>query len=279
MVLNVDPAVRTNLIHFFHYLLPWQCRNTVEVGLFLFHRRNTRGEVCNMKKVLFIQHGNVDKLGLLAEVLAEVGIELLNVHPYAGDTLPIDATDFDGLVLGGGGQSAYEVALYPYLDWECGLIRSALASQKPVLGLCLGAQLIARALGADVSRAKSKEIGFFPVTLSADACSDPLAREFPEIFRAAHWHGDVFEIPGGGVRLASTALTANQMFRYGPNCYGFQFHLEMTPTLFEELVWDSEDYLLDSGVEPQALIREAYEVLPLLEKCARAAFKKWTDFL
>ena len=232
-----------------------------------------------MKKVLFIQHGNVDKPGLLAEVLADIGIELLTVHPYAGDKLPIDATGFDGLVLGGGGQSAYEVGLYPYLDWECGLIRSALASEKPVLGLCLGAQLIARALGAEVRRAKCKEIGFLPVTRTADASADPLAGELPEIFGAAHWHGDVFEIPGDGVRLASTTLTPNQMFRHGPNCYGFQFHLEMTPALFEELVWDSEDYLVDSGVEPLALIREAYEVLPLLEKCARAAFKKWTDFL
>ena len=232
-----------------------------------------------MKKVLFIQHGDVDKPGLLAEVLADVGIELLSVHPYTGDKLPIDATSFDGLVLGGGGQSAYEAGLYPYLDSECGLIQSALASQKSVLGLCLGAQLIARALGAEVSRAKCKEIGFFPVTLSADASADPLARELPEIFGAAHWHGDVFEIPGDGVRLASTVLTPNQMFRYGANCYGFQFHLEMTPALFEELVWDSRDYLVDSGVEPRTLIREACEVLPLLEQSARAVFKKWTEFL
>jgi len=143
----------------------------------------------------------------------------------------------------------------------------------------LGAQLIARALGAEVRRAKCKEIGFFPVTLSTDASADPLAQELPENFGAAHWHGDVFEIPGDGVRLASTTLTPNQMFRHGPNCYGFQFHLEMTPALFEELVWDSEEYLVCSGVKPQALIREAYEVLPLLEKCARAAFKKWTEFL
>jgi GMP synthase (glutamine-hydrolysing) len=279
MVLNVDPAVRISGAQFFHSPPAWQCRNTVEGGLFLLHLRNQHGEVSNMKKVLFIQHGDVDKPGLLAEVLAEGGIELLDVHPYAGEKLPIDATGFDGLVLGGGGQSAYEVGLYPYLNSECGLIQSALASQKPVLGLCLGAQLIARALGAEVRQAKCKEIGFFPVTLSADASTDPLARELPKIFGAAHWHGDVFETPIGGVRLASTALTPNQMFRYGLNCYGFQFHLEMTPALFEELVWDSQDYLVDSGVEPRALIREAYEVLPLLEKSARAAFKKWTDFL
>jgi GMP synthase (glutamine-hydrolysing) len=112
-----------------------------------------------------------------------------------------------------------------------------------------------------------------------DATGDPLAVILPQVFGAAHWHGDVFEIPSGGVRLASTALTPNQMFRYGRSCYGFQFHLEMTPALFEELVWDSPDYLIDSGVDPQDLIRQAREVLPDLEKYARAAFKKWTEFL
>ena len=233
----------------------------------------------DMKKVLFIQHGDVDKPGLVAEVLAELSLGLCVVHPYAGEPLSSDASGFDGLVLGGGGQSAYEVELYPYLESECGLIRSALASKKPVLGLCLGAQLIARALGAKVQRAERKEIGFFPVTLTRDAAADPMARELPGVFGAAHWHGDLFEIPDGSVRLASTALTPNQMFRHGQNCYGFQFHLEMTPALFEELVRDSKDYLLDSGAVPDELIREAREVLPLLEPSARAAFKKWAGFL
>jgi len=232
-----------------------------------------------MKNVLFIQHGDVDKPGLVAEVLADLGIPLRVVHPYAGEALPEDASHFDGLVLGGGGQSAYEVERFPYLESECALIRSALAFQKPILGLCLGGQLIAKALGAEVRRAESKEIGFFPVTREVDAASDPLAVLLPPVFGAAHWHGDVFEIPGGGVCLASTALTPNQMFRYGRSCYGFQFHLEMTPALFVELVWDSPDYLIDSGVDPQDLICQAREVLPGLEKYARAAFKKWTEFL
>jgi len=232
-----------------------------------------------MKKVLFIQHGDVDKPGLLAEVLAELGIELTTRHPYAGDSLPVKASGFDGLALGGGGQSAYETDLFPYLDVECALVKAALQAGKPVIGLCLGGQLISRALGGVVRRAEQKELGFFPVTRSAASQGDPVGDELPAVFHPAHWHGDVFSIPEGAVHLASSALTPNQMFRYGTNCYGFQFHLEMTAPLFEELVRDSAAGLAETGVDCEALVREGYEVLPFLEKNARAALARWAAFL
>ena len=117
------------------------------------------------------------------------------------------------------------------------------------------------------------------MSLAEEAYADPLVSLLPHKFGAAHWHGDVFEIPSGGVRMASTELTSNQIFHYSPKVYAFQFHLEMTPALFEELVRDSENYLVGEGVETESLIREAYEVLPLLEKSARAFFAKWASLL
>ena len=229
-----------------------------------------------MKKVLFLQHGDVDKPGLLADALSASGIGLEVFHAWRDGGCP-SLKEFQALALGGGGQSAWEVVKYPYLETECGLVREALGLGIPVLGLCLGAQLIARALGAEVRRAARKEIGFFPVELHAAGCSDPVVGALPARFPATHWHGDVFDIPPGAVCLGSSALTPHQILRCGPNGLGFQFHLEMTPPLFEELVWDSEAFFRDAGLSPDALIREAREVLPGLEPSAREVFRRWAE--
>jgi GMP synthase (glutamine-hydrolysing) len=231
-----------------------------------------------MKRVLFIQHGEVDKPGLLAETLSAESIGLEVFHAWRGAEFPA-LQGFHALSLGGGGQSAWEVEEYPYLETECLMIREAFGLEIPVLGLCLGAQLIARALGAKVRRAAQKEIGFFPVELHAAGCSDPIVGALPERFPATHWHGDVFDIPGDAVCLGASALTPHQILRCGSNGLAFQFHLEMTPPLFEELVWDSEEFFRDAGLSPEALIREAREVLPALEPSAREVFRRWAAWI
>ncbi len=228
-----------------------------------------------MKRVLFVQHGEVDKPGLLAAVLEEIGVELVVAHNYGGGVVDFQVEEFDGLALGGGGQSAWDVARYPELEVECRWIREAVGVGMPVLGLCLGGQLIARAMGAEVRRARQKEIGFFPVTLTEEGVGDSLAGVFPVSFGAAHWHGDVFELPAEAVRLASSAMTPNQMFRVGGNVYGFQFHPEMTAGLFEELVRDEEEWFRGEGLDAAALVAEAGEVLPRLESAARGFFVRW----
>jgi len=231
-----------------------------------------------MKRVLFVQHGDVDKPGLLAGVLEECGIACEVFHAWCGGDFPKMAS-FDGLALGGGGQSAWQVEEFPYLEKESHLVKEAMALNLPVLGLCLGAQIIARALGAEVRRAAQKEIGFFPVELLPAGRSDTIVGTLPPRFPATHWHGDVFEIPAGAVCLGSSAMTPHQILRCGPRTLGFQFHLEMTAPLFEELVWDSEDFFRDAGLSPEALIQEAREVLPALEPAAREVLRRWAALI
>jgi len=232
-----------------------------------------------VKKVIFIQHGETDKPGLLAKALENCRIEIDIVHPYAGDRLPDSLDGYAGLAVGGGAQSAYELDKYPYLAEELALVREAAHFEKPAIGLCLGAQLMASALGGSVRSAGSREIGFFPVTLDPIARYDPLWCDLPQQFQTTHWHGDIFDVPPAGMYLGSSAHTPNQIFRYGRGLYGLQFHLEMTPEIFEEMVEDSREYLLESGADPQLLCRQAWDVLPPLRETAETVFSRWAAML
>lgn len=231
------------------------------------------------KKVLFIQHGETDKPGLLGEALEGAGVKIEVVHPYQGESVPEQLGDFSGLAIGGGAQAAYEVDRYAYLVQECELIRQAARDGKPVMGLCLGAQLMASALGAPVRPGPQREIGFFPVTLDPIARYDPVWCDLPTDFVTTHWHGDVFDLPAAGMRLGSSAMTPNQLFRYGRGLYGLQFHLEMTPEIFEEMVEDSRADLIEMGADPDRLREEAWRFLPPLRETAESVFMRWAAML
>jgi GMP synthase (glutamine-hydrolysing) len=230
------------------------------------------------RAVLFIQHGEVDKPGLLGDTLEAAGIPMSVIRPDLGQTIPEGLEGFAGLVLGGGSQGAYEQERYPYLSKECALIRHAASQGQPVLGLCLGAQLMASALGARVQPGR-REVGFYEVTLDPISEYDSLWRGIPGKFVATHWHGDVFDIPPGGMRLAWSALTPNQLFRYGHALYGLQFHLEMTPALLEEAVRKAHGLLVQSGIDADLIWQQGQQFLPVLQETASTVFARWAEML
>lgn len=184
------------------------------------------------------------------EDLAQIGVwaenqghTLSRTRFYANEQLPA-LSQLDWLVIMGGPMNIYEENRYPWLSQEKAFIGDAISQGKLVLGICLGAQLIADVLGGPVSRNQYKEIGWLPVSLRATASSSPLFDNFPSEFTAFHWHGDTFELPSGALGVASSSGCANQAFAYTNKVVGLQFHLESTPASVKKLLDNCGDELV-----------------------------------
>jgi len=162
---------------------------------------------------------------------------------FNNEELP-DIDDFDWLVIMGGSMNIYEEEKYPWLREEKNFIAEAIAGKKIVLGVCLGSQLIADVLGGRVSRNKYKEIGWFPVSLTADAKNSSIFSKFPSRFTAFHWHGDTFKIPPGAARIAQSEGCANQAFEYG-RVIGLQFHIEYSIDSINLMLQNCEDEIVE----------------------------------
>ncbi len=162
---------------------------------------------------------------------------------FNNEELP-DIDDFDWLVIMGGSMNIYEEEKYPWLREEKNFIAEAIAGKKIVLGICLGSQLIADVLGGRVSKNKSKEIGWFPVSLTTDSKNSPVFSTLPRKFIAFHWHGDTFKIPPGAARIAESEGCTNQAFEYG-RVIGLQFHIEYSVDSINLMLQNCEDELVD----------------------------------
>lgn len=178
-------------------------------------------------RVHYLQHVPFEPPAAIADWAAERGHDLTGTHLYDGEPLP-GPDDVDLLVVMGGPMGVHDAEAYPWLPDERALIRATLAAETPVLGVCLGAQQVAAALGADVASHDRREVGWFPVETTGAASHSPLAPVVPE-FPAFHWHGDAFEIPAGGTLLAWTPACRTQAFLAADGlALGLQFHLEAT---------------------------------------------------
>ncbi|HEY0721067.1 MAG TPA: type 1 glutamine amidotransferase [Gammaproteobacteria bacterium] len=190
----------------------------------------------------WFQHVPFEGLGAIERWALQRGMELSVTRFYAGDQLPrLEAIDW--LVVMGGPMNIYEDADYPWLAVEKKYIGQAIAAGKKVVGICLGAQLIADVLGAPVTSNAHKEIGWFPVELSPEAKRAGLGTVLPWHFEAFHWHGDTFAIPPQALPLGHSEACAHQGFLYDHRVLGLQFHLEMTYEGASELILHGADEL------------------------------------
>jgi len=182
-----------------------------------------------MEEVLVFQHDPFEDLEFFAEVFEREKAGFRRIRIFQGEMPPDEWEDVCALLFLGGPMSAREEALYPFLRWEKTIIRAAAENEVPLLGIGLGAQLIASALGADVYRGRVQEVGWYPISLNAHGQVDSLLGHLPEKPMVFGWHEEGFELPTGALCLASSINFENQAFRFGKNIYGLQFHLEVTP--------------------------------------------------
>lgn len=191
----------------------------------------------------YFQHVPFEGIGSIESWLKINGYEITNTRLFEAAEFP-SLEDIDLLVIMGGPMSVNDEEKYPWLVHEKKFIYEAIKSDKAVLGICLGAQLIASAMGARVYQNPVKEIGWFPVC--GISASEKSVFCFPESLKVFHWHGETFDLPTGATRLAASAVCRNQGFQLGKKVIALQFHLETTPESARSIVHSCREELVPS---------------------------------
>lgn len=198
-----------------------------------------------MSHITCFQHIDCEGPGSLLDILKAKEIRVEVLKPFQGD--PIPAHLGDGLLVLGGPMGVYEEKQYPWMTAELDAIRKCLDSSLPVLGICLGSQMLAHAAGGRVYKGSSQEVGWFPVTMTEQGHLDPLLLGLPRELNAFHWHGDTFTLPPQATLLAGSAAYPHQIFRVGTNAYGFQCHLEVTEDMVKSWMREYAKELVPQG--------------------------------
>lgn len=233
-----------------------------------------------MVNVAVIRHVAFEDLGLLTEVFAERKWNVTYIEAPVADWASFDPLAPDLLVILGGPIGAYEEDLYPFLTPEIAAIARRLAADKPTLGICLGAQLIARALGARVYPNREKELGWSTLLLSSAGYQSPVRFFGPEHTSILHWHGDTFDLPKDAKLLAGTGICLHQIFSWGKGTLAFQCHPEVTARQLETwFVGHATEIAATKAVNVKSLRADTARYAAILNTQARLCFGEWLDKL
>ena len=228
-----------------------------------------------MARIAVLQHFSCEHAGIYAEELAALGHAIRPVRLDTGEPVPAPG-EFDAWLVMGGPMNVDEVERYSWLRPERELLGHLIAVDAPVLGVCLGAQLLARSAGARVYAQRPKEIGVFEIELTHAGRLDPLLGLLEASPRVLQWHGDTFDLPAGAVHLARSARFEHQAFRLGRRVYGVQFHLESTPRMVAAMAGCFSEELAElptgEGLGPQETLEPALAAQNLVAREMARAF-------
>lgn len=229
-----------------------------------------------MRPVLVITHLERGELGLLGDVLAERDVPVLHRALDEGDRLP-ELGEVAGVVSLGGTMGVPDADRHPFLGEERKLLASAMATEVPTLGLCLGAQILTWAAGGSVARMKERDVAWYRLARSGAAAGDPLFDAWPDDAPVLEWHLDQIVLPGGTEVLADSPGPGTSIFRAGPAAWGSQVHLELTPEILHRWLADPEmaDELREAGIAAERLMADADELLPRQAAAAVQVFERF----
>jgi len=217
-------------------------------------------------RVHYLQHVPFEDAANIGVWAEERGCTLTTTRLYEDEPFP-DIAEIGLLAIMGGPMNVYQYRDYPWLPREKVFIRKAIASGLPMVGVCLGAQLLADVLGAKVMQNPEIEIGWHTVRLTPEACRSAVFRHMPKEFPAFHWHGDTFELPPGAEHLAESGACRNQAFEYDGHVLGLQFHLEYSASSIERMLTHCADELIDAPfVQTRSQITAGYDRVPVTRR-------------
>lgn len=223
-----------------------------------------------MKKILVFKNIGCEDLGTMASAIKSRNMEYQYLHLYNKDRAPQSLDGYSGLIILGGPMNVYETDKHPFLIDEERLINEAIQKDIPTLGICLGAQLIAKTAGAKVFAGNKKEIGWYSMSLTTDGLNDPLFTDCEKDITVFQWHGDTFNIPEKAKRLAESDLFPNQAFKIGEKIVGLQFHLEVTEEAIYKWMEEYKEELnfLKDYINPKKIRKDTEEKIENLNKLA-----------